>query len=98
MTGVVKHTILKLLKDIGCACAAYHNSHVRDLRVRWVQADESWSRLRQGQKPSARASKERPGRRLDVEGKRRGYEAGYLLHDWRSWSGDSESIHEDVAV
>jgi hypothetical protein len=33
---VVKHTILKLLKDIGCACAAYHNSHVRDLRVRWV--------------------------------------------------------------
>jgi hypothetical protein len=25
MTGVAKHTILKLLKDMGCACAAYHD-------------------------------------------------------------------------
>ena len=43
MTGVAKHTVLKLLRDIGCACAAYHNSHVRNLRVRRVQADEIWS-------------------------------------------------------
>lgn len=43
MTGVAKHTVLKLLKDIGCACAAYHNEHVRNLRVRRVQADEIWS-------------------------------------------------------
>jgi len=43
MTGVAKHTVLKLLKDIGCACAAYHNAHVRNLRVRRVQADETWS-------------------------------------------------------
>jgi hypothetical protein len=43
MTGVAKHTVLKLLKDIGCACAAYHNAHVRNLRVRRVQADEIWS-------------------------------------------------------
>ena len=43
MTGVAKHTVLKLLKDIGCACAAYHNTHVRNLRVRRVQADEIWS-------------------------------------------------------
>lgn len=34
MTGVAKHTVLKLLKDMGCACAAYHNAHVRNLRVR----------------------------------------------------------------
>jgi len=26
MTGVAKHTVLKLLKDIGCAAAAYHNA------------------------------------------------------------------------
>ena len=38
MTGVAKHTVLKLLKDMGCAAAAYHNSHVRNLRVRRVQA------------------------------------------------------------
>jgi IS1 family transposase len=43
MAGVAKHTVLKLLKNVGCACAAYHNAHVRNLRVRRVQADESWA-------------------------------------------------------
>jgi IS1 family transposase len=43
MTGVAKHTVLKLLKDMGCAAAAYHNAHVRNLRVRRVQADEIWA-------------------------------------------------------
>jgi len=43
MTGVAKHTVLKLLKDIGCACAAYHDAHVRNLRVRRIQADEIWA-------------------------------------------------------
>src|SRR5437879_7509660 len=43
MTGVAKHTILKLLKDIGCAAAAHHDARVRNLRVRRVQADEIWA-------------------------------------------------------
>jgi IS1 family transposase len=43
MTGVAKHTVLKLLKDVGCACAAYHNARVRNLRVRRIQADEIWA-------------------------------------------------------
>src|SRR6266446_8837650 len=43
MTGVAKHTVLKLLKDLGCACAAYHDAHVRNLRVRRAQADEIWA-------------------------------------------------------
>ncbi len=43
ITGVAKHTVLKLLKDIGCACAAYHDSHVRNLRVRHLQCDEIWA-------------------------------------------------------
>jgi IS1 family transposase len=43
MIEVAKHTVLKLLKDMGCACAAYHNMAVRNLRVRRVQADEIWS-------------------------------------------------------
>lgn len=43
MAGVSKHTVLKLLEGMGCACAAYHNTHVRNLRVRRVQADEIWS-------------------------------------------------------
>lgn len=43
MTGVAKHIVLKLLKDMGCAAAAYHNAHVRNLKVRRVQADEIWA-------------------------------------------------------
>jgi hypothetical protein len=41
LTGVAKHTVLKLLKDIGCACATYHDAHVRNLRVRRIQCDEN---------------------------------------------------------
>ena len=29
MTGVAKNTVVKLLADIGCACAGYHNRAVR---------------------------------------------------------------------
>ena len=43
MTGVGRHTVLKLLKDLGCAAESYHNQNVRNLRVRRVQADEIWS-------------------------------------------------------
>ena len=43
MTGVAKHTVLKLLKDLGCAAASYHNQNVRNLRVRRLQADEIWA-------------------------------------------------------
>jgi len=43
MTGVAKHTVLKLLKDLGCAAASYHDAHVRNLRVRRLQCDEIWA-------------------------------------------------------
>lgn len=43
MTGAAKNTVVKLLNDLGCACAAYHNRHVRNLRVRRIQCDEIWS-------------------------------------------------------
>jgi IS1 family transposase len=42
MIGVAKNTIVKLLSDLGCACAGYHNQFVRNLRVRRLQADEIW--------------------------------------------------------
>jgi hypothetical protein len=29
MTGISKPTILKLLKDLGSACVAFHDTHVR---------------------------------------------------------------------
>lgn len=42
MTGISKTTVLKLLADLGAACADYHNAHVRNLRVRRLQCDEIW--------------------------------------------------------
>ena len=43
MLGVGKHTVLRLLEDAGCACAAYHDVMVRGLSSRRVQCDEIWS-------------------------------------------------------
>src|SRR5271154_4786945 len=42
MTGVSKTTIMKLLADLGTACAAFHDRYVRNLKVRRLQADEIW--------------------------------------------------------
>jgi len=43
MTGVCQEAILKLLCDLGKACADHHNSTVRNVRSRRVQCDEVWS-------------------------------------------------------
>jgi len=43
MTGAAKNTVAKLLAEIGCASAAYHNRAVRRLKVRRLQCDEIWS-------------------------------------------------------
>jgi IS1 family transposase len=42
LTGVAKNTVLKLVLDLADACAAYHNRHVRNLKVRRLQCDEIW--------------------------------------------------------
>jgi len=43
MTDVSKPTILKLLADLGTACAEYHNATVRELRCQRLQCDEVWA-------------------------------------------------------
>jgi IS1 family transposase len=43
MTGVAKHTVLNLLRDLGCAAAAFHDFKVRGVRVRRLQCDEIWA-------------------------------------------------------
>lgn len=43
MTGVAKHTVLNLVRDLGSACADYHHRYVRNLRVRRLQCDEIWA-------------------------------------------------------
>ena len=43
MTGVAKNTIVKLLVDLGAACAKYQDEHLRNLPCKRVQCDEIWS-------------------------------------------------------
>src|SRR6266568_2784952 len=42
MTGVAKHTILKLLADLGSACAEYQDRSFSNLKCRRIQCDEIW--------------------------------------------------------
>lgn len=42
MTGVTKKAILRLLEQLGCACAEYHNRTIRNLKVNRVEVDEIW--------------------------------------------------------
>lgn len=43
MTGVAKNTILKLLADLGTACANFQDAMFRNLTCKRLQADEIWS-------------------------------------------------------
>lgn len=43
MTGAAKHTVLDLLRDLGCAAAEFHHRNVRGLKVRRLQCDEIWA-------------------------------------------------------
>jgi IS1 family transposase len=43
MTGVAKTTILRLLREVGTACAKFHDTQVRYLATERVQCDEVWS-------------------------------------------------------
>ncbi|HXJ96147.1 MAG TPA: IS1 family transposase [Terriglobia bacterium] len=42
MTGIAKHTILKLIKDVGSACADYQDRTLRNLKCKRIQCDEIW--------------------------------------------------------
>lgn len=43
MTGAAKGTVLKLVVDIGKACAAYQDRTLRNLTCKKIQCDEIWS-------------------------------------------------------
>jgi IS1 family transposase len=43
MTGVAKNTIVKLLTNVGKACAEYQNKAFRNLPCKRIQCDEIWS-------------------------------------------------------
>ena len=52
ITGTAVNTIIKLQADVGRACAAFHDEHVRNVPSRRIQVDE-------------RAAWPAPGERLD---------------------------------
>lgn len=43
MTGTAKGTVLKLLADLGKACARYQDEHLKNLPCQKIQCDEIWS-------------------------------------------------------
>jgi len=43
ITGAAKNTIIKLLVDVGKACAEYQNNTLRNLSCKRLQCDEIWS-------------------------------------------------------
>ena len=43
ITGASKNTVLKLLADVGDACALYQDQAMRNLTITKVQVDEIWS-------------------------------------------------------
>jgi len=43
MTGVCKKAVLKLLVDLGTACAKYQDEKLRNLSCKRIQCDEIWS-------------------------------------------------------
>ena len=62
LTGASKNTVAKLLIDAGKACAAYHDTNVRDVKASRVQVDEIWSFTYAKQKnvAAAKAAPKRP--------------------------------------
>jgi IS1 family transposase len=43
MTGVARMTVDKLLRDLGAACATYHDANVHGLKSQRIQCDEIWA-------------------------------------------------------
>jgi hypothetical protein len=43
MTGVAKNTVVKLLADVGKACAEYQYKTLRNLKCKRIECDEIWA-------------------------------------------------------
>ena len=57
LVGCSINTVTKLLVDVGTACQAYHDEHVRDLNSKRIQCDEIWSFVYAKQKNAPEAMK-----------------------------------------
>jgi len=81
MTGAAKGTILRLLAQVGTACAEYHNATVRNVKANRVQVDELWSfcYCKQKQVTEGIAESADRWRRLDVGRDGSSVQVGHLI-------------------
>ena len=61
LSGCSINTVTKLLVDVGTACQAYHDEHVRGLKCQRVQCDEIWSFVYSKQKNIPERLRSQPG-------------------------------------
>jgi len=59
MTGVAKGTILRLLAEVGTACAEYQDRVMRNLSCKRIQCDEIWAFVGAKEKNVTPANRER---------------------------------------
>lgn len=57
ITGTAKGTVLRLLEDVGAACAEYQDRVMRNLPCRELQCDELWSFVGKKEKRATEAQK-----------------------------------------
>jgi IS1 family transposase len=93
MTGAAKNTVVKLLAEVGAACAAYQDFALRNLPCKRIQCDEIWSFVYAKQKnlPTAVAAPEGAGdawtwTAMDADTK--------LVPCWIIGPRDARSAHE----
>jgi hypothetical protein len=69
MTGVAKNTILKLLADVGSACADFQDRVLHGLKSKRIQCDEIWQFCYAKEKnvPADKKGLFRLRRRVDVD-------------------------------
>ena len=79
LTGAAKNTVVKLLIELGAACAAYQDEHLRNLSCNRLQLDEIWSFV--GKKD----------RQLTGEEKDRGFGLGSVW-TWTAIDADTKLI------
>lgn len=93
LTGASKNTIVKLLEEIGEACAWYQDQNLRNLPCNRVQIDEIWSFVYSKQKNAPEGMEGEAGdvwtwTAIDADTK--------LVPSWRIASRDSEVAHAFV--
>src|SRR3954471_6406367 len=65
LTGASKNTVVRLLSDVGRACAEYQDNVLRDLPCQRVQLDEIWAFV-YAKNDNVRAAKSAPANAGDV--------------------------------